>query len=145
MPSHFEIGPTFIESFTTFKDTKFIVGLNMERSVTSDDEFENMLDFVKAACKSFSSSNFLAWGYGNEPTLYSYGWDSANYTAHWLKAERAIKDVLTENCPSLASDNLFGFLTPSVSTVASDHVYIPAILEAGINDDETVSYIGAHK
>lgn len=132
------MGPTFFESFTTFKDTKFIVVLNMEKSVTSDDWFDNMLDFVATACDSFSSSNFLAWGYGNEPNLYSYGWDSANYTEHWLEAERAIKDVLADNCPSLASDDLFSFLTPSVSTVASDHVYIPAILEAGINDDETV-------
>jgi hypothetical protein len=146
IPSSLEIGPTFFESFKTFSDTRFIYGLNMKRSVQDSDDYDNMLDTVAAACSSLSNDNLLAWAYGNEPNLYGFDdWEPTDYTEAWLEAMNDIKEVLKDECPDLASDENFGFLTPSVSSLWSGHVNIPDILEDGINDDNVVFYLGTHK
>lgn len=146
VPSSLTIGPTFFESLTTFANTRFIYGLNMKSSVSDSDAYDNMLDTVAAVCSSFSSDNLLAWSYGNEPNLYGFDdWEPADYTTAWLEAERDIKSVLEDECPDLVSDDLFGFLTPSVSNLHSGHVNIPDTLEDGINDDGVVFFLGAHK
>ncbi|KAL3492415.1 hypothetical protein BJX62DRAFT_236233 [Aspergillus germanicus] len=144
IPSSFEIGPSFFESLNTFKDTRFIYGLNMKKSVQSADAYENMLDTVAVACRALVNDNFLAWSYGNEPNLYGFDWVSEEYTALWLEASRGIRAVLEHECPELAEDGVFGFLTPSVSSLKSGHVNIPDILEAGINYDNAVFFLGAH-
>ncbi|KAF4855866.1 Beta-glucuronidase [Colletotrichum siamense] len=145
LPARLTIGPTFFESLNTFTDTRFIYGLNMKRSVQNETHYQNMLDTVAAACKALSNNNLLGWSYGNEPNLYGFdNWYPADYTAAWLKGTRDAKKVLEDKCPDLADDDKFRWLTPSPSSLSSGHVNIPDIMEAGIDEDGSVYFLGAH-
>ncbi|KAJ0285507.1 hypothetical protein CBS470a_006394 [Colletotrichum nupharicola] len=128
LPARLTIGPTFFESLNTFTDTRFIYGLNMKRSVQNETHYQNMLDTVAAACKALSNNNLLGWSY-----------------AAWLKGTRDAKKVLEDKCPDLADDDKFRWLTPSPSSLSSGHVNIPDIMEAGIDEDGSVYFLGAHR
>ncbi|KAI8311282.1 Beta-glucuronidase [Colletotrichum sp. SAR11_59] len=117
----------------------------MKRSVQNVTHYQNMLDTVAAACKALSNNNLLGWSYGNEPNLYGFdNWYPADYTAAWLKGTRDAKKVLEDKCPDLADDDKFRWLTPSPSSLSSGHVNIPDIMEAGIDEDGSVYFLGAH-
>ena len=150
-PTTVYIGPSYFESYSTWPDTKFTHGLNLGLA-THPLGWASLLETVAVACKAFNNDNLLWWEYGNEPDLYkvsperilrSKDFNQTKYLKQWKNGTTAIKEVLQESCPDLASDDKYGYVGPSFAGAAGFN--ITEVFEQGLNDNGTIKAITFHK
>lgn len=112
----------------------------------------SLLETVAVACKALSNGNLLWWEYGNEPDLYkvsperilrSKEFNQSTYLKQWKNGTAAIKKVLQESCPDLASDDKYGYVGPSFA--GAKNFNITRIFEQGINNNGSIKVITHHK
>ncbi|KAK4041556.1 hypothetical protein C8A01DRAFT_14699 [Parachaetomium inaequale] len=152
-PTTVTIGPSYFESYRTWKDVKFYHGFNLGLGGNSSRGWQTLLDTVPLACKALSDGRLYVWGYGNEPDLYSISaqgpvrppdWDEAAYVSQWHNGTRQIKALLEEHCPELAGEDSYGYMAPSFAGVGNPPLKAPAAWAAGLNDDKNVKLFSTH-
>jgi hypothetical protein len=153
-PTTVTIGPSYFESYSTWKDVKYYHGFNLGLGGNSSRGWQTLLDTVPLACKALSDGKLYVWGYGNEPDLYSISaqgpvrppdWDEAAYVSQWLNGTRQIKALLEEHCPELAGEDSYGYMAPSFAGVGNPPLRSSAAWAGGLNDDENVKLFSTHK
>ena len=145
-PRNFEtvkIGPSFFDSYQTWKGAKFIHGLNL-KNATSAVGWKSLMDTIPVACKALNES-LLWWEYGNEPDFYprpENTWTDGMYVSAWSNGTSAIKDQLDSNCPELASDDTYGYVGPSLAN--PDNLAPQGIFQDGYNKNGSVKLYTLH-
>lgn len=71
-------------------------------------------------------------------------WNEATYVSQWLNGTRAIKSLLRENCPELATGDAYGYLAPGFAGVGN-HLKAPATWTAGLDADKDIKLFDTHK
>ena len=148
-PTTITIGPSYFESYNTWKDVKFAHGFNLGLGGNRSSGWQTLLDTVPLACKALRGGKLYVWTYGNEPDLYSTSaqgpvrppdWSESDYVAQWRNGTRAIKALLDEHCPELA----YGYMAPSFAGVAN-RLKAPAAWAAGLKDEKSIKFFSTHK
>ncbi|KAL1961879.1 hypothetical protein VTN77DRAFT_959 [Rasamsonia byssochlamydoides] len=118
------IGPSFFESYSTWPDTKFIHGYNLAKN--GSEALESLLATVPLACKALQGGKLAYWELGNEPDLYKTSaqgivrpanWTEQDYVNEWLNKSRAIREVMAEACPEMATDAEYKYIAPSFAGI----------------------------
>ncbi|KAJ4290738.1 hypothetical protein N0V88_006487 [Collariella sp. IMI 366227] len=151
-PTTITIGPSYFESYNTWKDVKFYHGFNLGLGANRSSGWQTLLDTVPLACKALSGGKLYVWGYGNEPDLYAVSaqgpvrppdWNEETYVDQWLNGTRMIKTLVEEHCPEMATDEAFGFMAPSFAGVGIQ-LKAPETWEAGLNEDNNIKLFSTH-
>ncbi|KAK3693520.1 glycoside hydrolase superfamily [Podospora appendiculata] len=151
-PTTIFIGPSYFESYSTWKDVKFAHGFNLALGGNSSVGWQTLLDTVPLACKALGKGKLYWWEYGNEPDLFSTsaqgsvrpsGWNESIYVAQWLNGTKAIKAQLQTYCPKLVDNDTYGYLAPSFGGV-NNHLKEPATWAAGLNVNGDIRLISTH-
>lgn len=148
-PRYLTIGPSFYDSFHTWPGTRYIYGFNLAANGTSGRA--SLLATAKYACRSLA--DVLAyWELGNEPDLYStsaqgarrpLSWDSAEYVSQWLNGTEAIRQVIAEYCPDLATAERYKYYAPSFA--GTDNHLNPVVTWAdGLDRNKDIAIISSH-
>lgn len=152
-PTTITIGPSFFESYNTWKDVKFCHGFNLGLGGNRSSGWQTLLDTVPLACKALGGGKAYAWTYGNEPDLYSTSaqgpvrpadWSESTFVSQWLNGTRQIKALLGEHCPELVDSDSYGYMAPSFAGVGN-RLKSPAAWAAGLNNDRNVKLFSTHK
>ncbi|KAK4231827.1 Beta-glucuronidase [Podospora fimiseda] len=150
-PTTIFIGPSYFESYNTFRGVKYSHGFNLGLGGNNSAGWQTLLDTVPLACKALSGKLYL-WGYGNEPDLFSTSaqgpvrpitWNEREYVWQWLNGTRVIKTLIQEHCPELATEENYGYLAPSHAGVGN-RLKAPAAWAAGVNTDKNVKLFSTH-
>ncbi|KAK3905880.1 hypothetical protein C8A05DRAFT_41265 [Staphylotrichum tortipilum] len=151
-PTTITIGPSYFESYSTWKDVRFCHGFNLGLGANRSAGWQTLLDTVPLACKALGGGKLYAWTYGNEPDLYSTsaqgpvrpaGWDEKTFVAQWQNGTRAIKALLEDHCPELATDEHYGYLAPSFAGVGN-RLRAPAAWAAGLEREKSIKLFATH-
>lgn len=111
------------------------------------------MDTVPLACKALGGGKLYVWTYGNEPDLYSTSaqgpvrppdWSESTYVSQWYNGTRAIKTLLEEHCPELATEHTYGYMAPSFAGVGN-RLKAPAAWAAGLKDEKSIKLFSTHK
>ncbi|KAK3341468.1 glycoside hydrolase superfamily [Lasiosphaeria hispida] len=149
-PTTIFIGPSYFESYNTWKDVKFSHGLNLGLGGNSSSGWQSLKNTVPLVCRALGKGKLYAWQYGNEPDLYSTSaqgpvrppsWDEATYVEQWLNGTRMIKTLIEEHCPELLDS--YGYLAPAFGGVGN-HLKAPKAWAAGINSDKNIKLFSTH-
>lgn len=152
-PTTITIGPSYFESYNTWKDVKFSHGFNLGLGANRSSGWQTLLDTVPLACKALGGGKLYVWGYGNEPDLYSISaqgpvrppdWNEETYVSQWLNGTRTIESLIEEHCPELATDDAYGYLSPSFAG-STNTLNAPATWAAGLNEDQNIKLFSLHK
>lgn len=152
-PTTITIGPSYFESYNTWKDVKFSHGFNLGLGANRSSGWQTLLDTVPLACQALGDGKLYLWGYGNEPDLYSTSaqgpvrppsFNEETYVEQWLNGTRTIKSLIQEHCPELATDDAYGYIAPSFAGVGKN-LRAPATWRAGLNEDRVVKLFDTHK
>ena len=103
------------------------------------------MDTIPAACQAIGDK-LLWWEYGNEPDFYprsSDDWDDSIYVDDWGNGTTAIKSLLKQHCPDMASDDAFGFVGPSLAE--PNNLPPQGIFQNGYNKNGSIKVYAAHK
>ncbi|KAL2878674.1 hypothetical protein SGCOL_005897 [Colletotrichum sp. CLE4] len=148
-PTTIHIGPSFFESYGTFKDTKFTHGFNLGLGGNRSEGWDTLKATVPLACKAIGKDNLDVWEYGNEPDLFSTSaqgpvrpssWNETVYVEQWLNGTREIASVLAEACPDFPKPV---FMAPSNAGTAN-RLRAPVQWAAGLNADANVALFSSH-
>ncbi|KAK4240871.1 hypothetical protein C8A03DRAFT_12841 [Achaetomium macrosporum] len=151
-PTTITIGPSYFESYNTWRDVKFCHGFNLGLGGNRSSGWQTLLDTVPLACKALGRRQLYLWEYGNEPDLYSTSaqgpvrpsdWNEATYVSQWHNGTRTIKALLKEHCPELATDDVYGYMAPSFAGVGN-RLKAPAAWAAGLNEDKSIKLFSTH-
>ncbi|KAK0618177.1 hypothetical protein B0T17DRAFT_618803 [Bombardia bombarda] len=151
-PTTIYIGPSFFESYNTFPGVKFTHGFNLGLGGNRSDGWQTLLDTVPLACQALSGGKLLWWEYGNEPDLFSTSsqgpvrpstWNETTYVAQWLNGTRAIKSLIEEHCPDLATNDTYGYFAPSFGGVGN-RLKAQITWADGMNTDGDVKLFSTH-
>ncbi|KAK3950484.1 hypothetical protein QBC32DRAFT_326117 [Pseudoneurospora amorphoporcata] len=151
-PTTIFIGPSFFESYNTFKNTKFIHGFNLGLGGNGTSGWQTLLDTVPLACKALGRRKLFAWEYGNEPDLFPISgtgpvrppsWNEAEYVDQWLNGTRMIHKLLEKNCPGLAKSGTYGYIAPSFAGLAYK-LNAPKAWGEGLNEDKNIKLFSPH-
>ncbi|KAK3355663.1 hypothetical protein B0H65DRAFT_54548 [Neurospora tetraspora] len=151
-PTTIFIGPSFFESYNTFKNSKFIHGFNLGLGGNRTSGWQTLLDTVPLACKALSGGKLFAWTYGNEPDLFSTSsqgpvrppsWNEAEYVDQWLNGTRKIHELLEKNCPDLAKNGTYGYIAPAFAGVGNK-LKAPKAWGEGLNEDKNIKLFDTH-
>ncbi|KAK3388162.1 hypothetical protein B0T20DRAFT_110755 [Sordaria brevicollis] len=151
-PTTIFIGPSFFESYNTFKNTKFIHGFNLGLGGNRTSGWQTLLDTVLLACKALGGGKLFAWTYGNEPDLFSTSaqgpvrppsWNEAEFVDQWLNGTRKIHELLEKNCPDMAKNGTYGYIAPSFAGVGNK-LKAPKAWGEGINEDKNIKLFATH-
>lgn len=155
-PTTISIGPSYFDSYNTFTDTKFIHGFNLALGGSPTNNaagWQTLLDTAPLACKALANGKLLWWEYGNEPDLYSTSsqgpvrpsnWNESDYVAEWLNGTRAIKEQVAVACPEMATNDSFGFYSPSFGGT-NNHLKPVRTWNDGLDADGDVKLFSSHK
>lgn len=152
-PTTVYIGPSYFESYNTWKDVKFCHGFNLGLGANRSSGWQTLLDTVPLACKALGGGKLQLWAYGNEPNLYPTSaqgpvrppaWDESAYVSEWLNGTRHITALLEEHCPELADKDRYGYMAPSFAGV-SDRLGADVAWTAGLDDDKNINLFSIHK
>ncbi len=148
-PTTIFIGPSYFESYSTWKNVKFSHGLNHGLGGNNSRGWQSLLDTVPLVCKALSGKLYI-WQYGNEPDLFSTSaqgpvrppsWNEKAYVEQWLNGSRAIKSLIKKHCPQLLDS---GFLAPAFAGVYN-RLRAPAAWAEGLNVNKDVKLFSTHK
>ncbi|CCC05997.1 unnamed protein product [Sordaria macrospora k-hell] len=151
-PTTIFIGPSFFESYNTFKNTKFIHGFNLGLGGNRTSGWQTLLDTVPLACKALGGGKLFAWTYGNEPDLFSTSaqgpvrppsWNEAEFVDQWLNGTRKIQELLEKNCPDLAKNGTYEYIAPSFAGVGNK-LKAPKAWGEGLNEDKNIKLFATH-
>lgn len=151
-PTTIFIGPSYFESYTTWKDVKFSHGFNLGLGGNRSSGWQTLLDTVPLACKVLGAGKLYAWTYGNEPDLYSTSsqgpvrlpdWNETQYVKQWLNGTRAIKALLDKNCPELAVPAAYGYIAPSFAGVGN-RLKAPVAWAQDLDTDGDIKLFSTH-
>lgn len=127
-PTTLEYGPRFWSSYGTFKNTRYIHGLNLGKSGQSIEYRANLLQGVAAGCKALQENGLLYWELGNEPDLFKTSaqgpvreasYDEAAYVKEWMDLAQAVETQVKTTCPDLLSHGRFKMIAPSFAGVSN--------------------------
>lgn len=151
-PTTVYIGPSYFESYHTWPNTKFSHGFNLALILT-DAGWDTLVETVPLACDALSDGRLMWWEYGNEPDLYSTSsqgptrpstWNESIYVEEWLNGTEEIKSLISQYCPNMASNEAYGYLSPSFAGV--DNTLDPVTTFADdLDADEDIKLISIHK
>ncbi|KAK4144763.1 uncharacterized protein C8A04DRAFT_36332 [Dichotomopilus funicola] len=151
-PTTITIGPSYFESYTTWKDVKFSHGFNLGLGGSKSEGWQTLLDTVPLACQTLGDGKLYLWEYGNEPDLFSTSaqgpvrssdWNEAQYVQQWQNGTRQIKALLEEHCPELTERSVYGYLAPSFAGTGNTLKAADAWAE-GLNDDKDITFFSTH-
>jgi hypothetical protein len=152
-PTTITIGPSYFESYNTWSHVKFCHGFNLGLGGNRSSGWQTLLDTVPLACKALGGGKLYVWTYGNEPDLYSTSaqgpvrpsdWSESAFVSQWYNGTRAIKALLEEHCPELATDYTYGYMAPSFAGVGN-RLKAPAAWAAGLKDEKSIRLFSTHK
>jgi hypothetical protein len=152
-PTTVFIGPSYFESYNTWKDVKFCHGFNLGLGANRSSGWQTLLDTVPLACKALGGGKLQLWAYGNEPNLYPTsaqgpvrppGWDESAYVSEWLNGTGQITALLEEHCPELADKERYGYMAPSFAGV-DNRLKAHLSWTAGLDDDKNINLFSIHK
>ncbi|KAK4247188.1 hypothetical protein C7999DRAFT_32360 [Corynascus novoguineensis] len=151
-PTTITIGPSYFESYNTWKDVKFSHGFNLGLGGNRSSGWQTLLDTVPLACKALGDGKLYIWEYGNEPDLFSTSaqgpvrpanWSEAAFVSQWHNGTRQIKALLQEHCPETLEQDGYGFMAPSFAGV-NNHLKESATWAAGLDGDEDIKLFSTH-
>ncbi|KAK0667754.1 hypothetical protein QBC41DRAFT_227769 [Cercophora samala] len=152
-PTTIYIGPSYFESYNTWKDVKFSHGFNLGLGANTSEGWQTLLDTVPLACKALGGGKFYLWGYGNEPDLFSTAaqgpvrppsWNESTYVWQWQNGTRTIHELVQQHCPDLAYESRYGFMAPSHGGVGN-RLKAHISWASGLNNDSNVKLYSTHK
>lgn len=151
-PTTIYIGPSYFESYDTWRDVKFSHGLNLGLGGNNSEGWQTLLATVPLACKALQGKLYV-WQYGNEPDLYSTSthgivrgpsWNEKTYVEQWENGTRAIKSLIQDHCPDLLDDGSYAYLAPGFAGVGNK-LKAPAAWAAGLNSNNDIGLFSTHK
>ncbi|KAL2155189.1 hypothetical protein VTH82DRAFT_3865 [Thermothelomyces myriococcoides] len=151
-PTTVFIGPSYFESYDTWKDVKFSHGFNLGLGGNRSSGWQTLLDTVPLACKALGTGKFYVLEYGNEPDLFSTSaqgpvrpanWTETTYVSQWYNGTRQIKALVQEHCPEMLESGNYGYMAPSFAGV-NNHLKEPAAWAAGLDGDEDIKLFSTH-
>ncbi|KAK4180146.1 hypothetical protein QBC36DRAFT_343164 [Triangularia setosa] len=151
-PTTIYIGPSYFESYNTWKDVKFSHGFNLGLGANTSAGWQTLLDTVPLACKALSGGKFYLWGYGNEPDLFSTAaqgpvrppsWNESTYVWQWHNGTRTMHALLQQHCPDLAHESQYGYMAPSHGGVGN-RLKAHVSWAAGLNNDRNIKLYSTH-
>lgn len=152
-PTTIHIGPSYFESYDTWRDVKFSHGFNMGLGGNRSEGWQTLVDTVPLVCKALSHGKLYTWEYGNEPDLFSTSsqgpvrpptWNESTYVWQWHNATREIKKQVRKTCPDLAAKGEPRFMAPS-NAGTSNALNATIAWEDGLNKNKDISYFSTHK
>ncbi|KAK4672308.1 hypothetical protein QC763_101970 [Podospora pseudopauciseta] len=151
-PTTIYIGPSYFESYSTWKDVKFSHGFNLGLGANTSEGWQTLLDTVPLACKALSDGKLYLWGYGNEPDLFSTAaqgpirppsWNESAYVWQWQNGTRTIHALVRQHCPDLARESEYGYMAPSHGGVGN-RLKAHVSWAAGLNSGRNVRLYSTH-
>ncbi|KAL2165553.1 hypothetical protein VTH06DRAFT_855 [Thermothelomyces fergusii] len=151
-PTTVFIGPSFFESYDTWKDVKFSHGFNLGLGGNRSSGWQTLLDTVPLACKALGNGKLYVWEYGNEPDLFSTSaqgpvrpanWSEPTFVAQWRNGTRQIKALVQEHCPEMSESAMYGYMAPSFAGV-NNRLKEPAAWAAGLDGDQDIKLFSTH-
>ncbi|KAH8926626.1 glycoside hydrolase family 79 protein [Atractiella rhizophila] len=142
------IGPKFFDSYNSFPDTKYTFGFNQARNDASG--ANTLQKVVGLACKAIGVDNLEVFEFGNEPDLFSNNgyrsssYNEANYVAEWKNNTGIIRGLLQSACPEFISQDVYGYMGPSLSSPGSKLKPSTIFNSNGYNSAGTVKQVSIH-